>query len=257
MAGLTATGRLSGAERGALHFTLWVAVTGAVIAWCLAGSKLYGLWVGEQVLSVSLLNSFFPEVGEDSPGVLAGQYETASLSVSAIPLPAKLMLTCAALLRHLPVVAICLVAALFCRQVLQYRPFAKFGTNAVGVVGIVVCCAGAFPGILESVATVVAAEELGLPGPDQSDVRETVALPFLPFDWSVLAIGIFLIVIAGAFQMGAIQLGALNAGPRRSGTPGTEIPPSNGYPAPAGFPPHHAPWDSGPTSANHHGRYRE
>jgi hypothetical protein len=149
MAGLTATGRLSGAERGALHFTLWAAVAGA-----------------------------------------------------------------AALLRHLPVVAICLVTALFCRQVLQYRPLAKFGTHAVGVVGIVVCCAGALPGIFESVATIISAEELGLPGPDQSDVRETVFLPFLPFDWSVLAIGIFLIVVAGAFQMGAIQLSSM---PDRSG----------------------------------------
>jgi hypothetical protein len=229
MAGLTATGRLSGAERGALHFTLWAAVAGAVIAWCLAGAKIYGLWAGEQVLSVSLMNSFFPEIGEDSPHVLAGQYDTASLTVSAIPLPAKLLLTAAALLRHLPVVAIGLVTALFCRQVLQYRPFAKFGTHAVGVVGIVVCCAGALPGIFESVATIISAEELGLPGPDQSDVRETVSLPFLPFDWSVLAIGIFLIVVAGAFQMGAIQLGALNAGPLRSGTPGTDLPPSNGH----------------------------
>jgi hypothetical protein len=52
---------------------------------------------------------------------------------------------------------------------------------------------------------------------------------FLPFDWSVLAIGIFLIVVAGAFQMGAIQVGALNAGPPRSGTPGTDLPPSNGH----------------------------
>jgi hypothetical protein len=211
MAGLTATGRLSGAERGALHFTLWAGVAGAIIAWGLAGAKIYGLWAGEQVLSVSLLNSFFPEVGEDSPGVLAGEYETASLTVSDIPLPAKLMLTSAALLRHLPVVAICLVTALFCRQLLRYRPFAQFGTNAVGVVGIVVCCAGALPGILESAATIISAGELGLPGPDQSDVRETVSLPFLPFDWSVLAIGVLLIVIAGAFQMGAIQLGAIKA----------------------------------------------
>ena len=125
MAGLTATGRLSGTERGALHVTLWGAVAVAVIAWCLAGVQIYGFWVGDPVLSVSLLNSFFPEIGEDSPGVLAGQYETASLTVSYIPLPARLMLTCAALLRHLPVVAICLATAFLCRQLLRYRPLAK------------------------------------------------------------------------------------------------------------------------------------
>src|SRR6478609_3953264 len=82
MAGLTATGSLSGAERGTLHVILWGALTAAVVAWCLAGVQIYGIWVGDPVLSVSLLNSFFPEVGEDNPGVLAGQYETASLTVS-------------------------------------------------------------------------------------------------------------------------------------------------------------------------------
>jgi hypothetical protein len=248
MAGLTSTGRLSGAERGTLHVILWGAVAGAVIAWCLAGVHIYGIWEGDTVLSVSLLNSFFPEIGEDSPGVLAGHYETASLTVSYLPLPARLMLTCAVLLRHVPVVAICLVMALLCRQLLRYRPLAKSGMHAVAGAGVAVFLAGFLPGILESVATVTAAQELGLPGPEQSDVRETLTIPFFPVDWPLLAMGIFLIVAAGAFQMGAIQLGALTAGPVRSGA---ELPPSNGYPAPAGFPPHHAPSASFPTPAGH------
>jgi len=212
MAGLTATGRLSGAERGTLHIILWGAVAGAVIAWCLAGVQIYGIWVGDPVLSVSLLNSFFPEVGEDSPGVLAGEYETASLTVSYIPLPARLILTCAALLRHLPTVAVCLVMALLCRQMLRYRPIAKSGMRAMAGAGVAVFLAGLLPGILESVATVTTAQELGLPGPVQSDVRETLTIPFFPVDWTVLVMGIFIIVVAGAFQMGAIQLGALSAG---------------------------------------------
>jgi hypothetical protein len=218
MAGLTATGRLSGAERGMLHVILWGAVAAAVIAWCLAGAQIYGIWVGDPVLSVSLLNSFFPEIGEDSPGVLAGQYETASLTVSYLPLPARLMLTCAALLRHLPVVAVCLVIALLCRQLLRYRPLAKSGMHAMAGAGVAVFLAGVLPGILESIATVTTARELGLPGPEQSDVRETVTIPFFPVDWPLLAMGIFIIVVAGAFQMGAIQLGALTAGRRTAPT---------------------------------------
>jgi hypothetical protein len=114
--------------------------------------------------------------------------------------------------------------------------------------GVAVFLAGFLPGILESVATVTTAQELGLPGPEQSDVRETLTIPFFPVDWPLLAMGIFLIVAAGAFQMGAIQLGALTAGPVRSGA---ELTPSNGYPAPAGFPPHHAPSASFPTPAGH------
>ncbi|MFC9350427.1 hypothetical protein [Arthrobacter sp. NPDC057013] len=222
MAGLTSTGRLSGAERGMLHGILWGALTVAVIAWCLAGVQIYGIWVGDPVLSVSLLNSFFPDIGEGSRGVLAGQYETASLTLSYIPLPARLMLTVAALLRHLPVVAVCLVMALLCRQLLRYRPLAKAGMYAVAGAGVAVFLAGMLPGILESVATVTTAQELGLPGPEQSDVRETLTIPFLPVDWPLLAMGIFLIVVASALQMGAIQLGALTAGPVRSGA---ELPP--------------------------------
>ena len=188
--------------------------------------------------SRSPAESFFPELGEDSPGVLAGQYETASLTVSYIPLPARLMLTCAALLRHLPVVAICLATAFLCRQLLRYLPRGKS------------CHAGPGRGWHRSFprrrATRnsgirrhghVRAQELGLPGPDQSRVRETMTIPFLPFDWPLLATGIFLIVVARAFQMGAIQLGALNARPLMAGMPGTDFPPSNGYPAPIGFPP--------------------
>ncbi|MFP3461335.1 hypothetical protein R5O87_10835 [Arthrobacter globiformis] len=250
MAGLTATGRLSGAERGTLHVIVWVALTAAVVAWCLAGVQIYGIWVGDPVLSVSLLNSFFPEIGEDNPGVLAGQYETASLTVSYLPLPARLMLTCAALLRHLPVVAVCLLMALLCRQQLRYRPLAKFGMHAVAGAGVALSLAGVLPGILEAVATVTSAQELGLPGPEQSDVRETLTIPFLPVDWPVLAMGIFLIVVAGALQMGAIQLGALTAGPFRSGLPGADLPPSGGYPAPAGYPPNHLPSQSFPTAGD-------
>ena len=259
MAGLTATGRLSGTERGALHVTLWGAVAVAVIAWCLAGVEIYGFWVGDPVLSVSLLNSFFPEIGEDSPGVLAGQYETASLTVSYIPLPARLMLTCAALLRHLPVVAICLATAFLCGNCPVPAP-CKSCHAGPGRGWHRVFLAGALPGILESVATVTSAQELGLPGPDQSRVGETMTIPFLPFDWPLLATGIFLIVVAGAFQMGAIQLGALNARPLRSGMPGTDFPPSNGYPPPIGFPPpagfpafpaHRPTSESFPASAGH------
>jgi hypothetical protein len=212
---------LSGAERAGLVGILWVSAAGALVAAISAGVNIFGIWLGDPALSITLGNSFFPELAGDNPRVLSGQYDTASITIADMPATARALLTAASLMRHLVFASICVAMFLLCRRVLQYRPLAKSSTNALGIVGIVVLLGAAFPSIFESLATLISAVSLGLPGPSQIDNREVVDGPALHIDFSLLALGTLMFVIATALQMGArMQLGgALPAGMPPQGPP--------------------------------------
>ena len=214
--GLTTTGRLSGPERAVLAGILWASAAGALVAGISAGLNVFGIWTGDPDLSITLGNSYFPELAGDNPRVLSGQYDTASITVADMPAPARALLTAASLLRHLVMASICVAAFLLCRRVLQYRPLAKSSTNALGVVGVVVLLGAAFPGIFESLATLISAASLGLPGPGEIDSREVVDGPALHIDFALLALGMLLLVTATALQMAAR---APLEGPVREGMP--------------------------------------
>ena len=225
MNGLSATGKLSGAERMTLTVLLWASLAGLLISVVLAGFQVSGIWQGDAELSVPVANSYFPELAEDNPRVLAGSYDRAWLTVSGMPLPASLLLTAAAMLRSLVMMSICVAMILVCRRILQYKPFAKSSQIALVVVGSIFVAAAALPGMFESMATMISAESMGLPGPDQIDSREVVDLPFATVDFPLAALGLLFGVIATALQMGArMQLdGAL-----REGTP-PQNPSSDGF----------------------------
>lgn len=214
MNGLTATGKLSGAERVGLTALLWASIAGLLISVVSTGFQVFGIWQGNTELSVPVANSYFPELAEDNPRIQSGSYDRAWITVSGLPVPASLLLTAAALLRNLVMVSICVAMVLVCRRILQYKPFAKTSQIALVVVGSIFVAAAALPGMFESMATMIAAESLGLPGPDQIDSREVVDFPFLTVDFPLIALGLFFGVIATALQMGArMQLdGALRAG---------------------------------------------
>lgn len=206
MGGLLAPVKLSGPERGTLAVLLWASVAGLLTSVLFAAFDVYSIWQGEASISVNVANSYFPELAEDNPRVLAGSYETAWLTVEGMPAAARSLLSAAVVMRHLVVAAVCVAMALVCRRILQYRPFAKSSAIALAVVGAVFVATAVLPGMLESVATIISAESLGLPGPDQIETREVVDVPMPPIDVPLVALGLFFGVIATSLQMGARML---------------------------------------------------
>ncbi|MBT2519688.1 hypothetical protein [Arthrobacter sp. ISL-28] len=194
--------KLSGPGRGTLAVLLWASVAGLLIAVVSTGFEIYSIWQGEASMSVNVANSYFPELAEDNPRVLSGSYETAWLTVEGMPAAARCLLSAAVVMRHLVVVAVCAAMALVCRRILQYRPFAKSSAIALAVVGAVFVATAVLPGMFESVATIISAESLGLPGPDQIETREVVDVPMPPIDVPLVALGLFFGMIATSLQMG-------------------------------------------------------
>lgn len=201
MSGLTQTGMLSGHERGLLVVLLCASLAGLLISVVFAGFQAYGIWVGDATLSVSVANSYFPELAEDNSRVLSGTYATAWLTIDGMPAAARFLLSAAVVMRHLVVVSVCVAMALVCRRILQYRPFAKSSAIALAAVGAVLVAVAVIPGMLESMATIISAEALGLPGPDQIDTREVVDNPTPAIDVALVALGLFFGVIATSLQL--------------------------------------------------------
>jgi hypothetical protein len=165
------------------------------------GVQVAGLWQGNLTGPVPLVNGSFPAFAGESPLVVAGEYDSASLTVQDPPIPALTMLTAAALIRCAAGVAVCAAAALLSHRLLRFRPFAKVVSSSLAVSGAVLILAAVIPGMLEAMATTTVAESLGLLVPRADGAVEGIALVGPAVELPGIAVGALLILVATAFQL--------------------------------------------------------
>jgi hypothetical protein len=110
-------------ERGTLRATFWASLAVAAGVVIGTGVQVAGLWQGDFTGPVPLVNGSFPAFAGESPLVVAGGYDSASITVQDAPIPVLAMLTAAALIRCAAGVAVCAAAALLSHRLLRFRPW--------------------------------------------------------------------------------------------------------------------------------------
>ncbi len=199
--GESAVRKFSRIERGTLWGALCVSLVVAAGVVIGTGVQVASLWQGDFTGSVPLVNGRFPEFAEETPLVIAGEYESASITVQDPPIGALTMLTLAAGIRCAAAVAVCGAAALLSHHLLRFRPFAKAVSSSLGAGGVALILAALIPGSLEAMAATTVADSLGLLVPLADGAVEGIALTGPAVELPGLAVGVLLILVATAFQL--------------------------------------------------------